>query len=79
MSFPDARMPALTFNVLLQAAGLDPAAVRLVRHRDPRHEREVYDAALAEDPSFERYQETQGNPKVIQQFRATWPHSWPIQ
>lgn len=59
-----------TFNHLLSAVGLDPAEVRLVRHRDPRHEREVYDAALGGDPSFEHYQETQGNPKVIQQFRT---------
>lgn len=60
----------LTFNHLLVAAGLAAADVRLVRHRDRHHQREVCDAALRGDLRFERYQETQGNPKVIQLFRA---------
>lgn len=57
----------LTFNLLLAAARFDPAETRLLRHKDRNHHREVYDAALAGDLTFERYQETQGNPKVIQQ------------
>lgn len=60
----------LTFNHFLGIAKLDPSETRLVRHRDSRFQRQVYDAAPKGDQSFERYQETQGNPKVIQQFRT---------
>lgn len=62
--------PALTLNVLLRAAGLDPANVRLVRHRDKHHHREVFDAARRNDPRFVCYQETQDNPRVLSQFRS---------
>src|SRR5690349_17959209 len=62
----------LTFNQLLRAAGLDPATVRLVRHRDtkPKVHAALYRAALSLDPRFEQYQERQGTPQVIDQFRA---------
>ena len=49
----------LTFNQLLNAAGLDLAAVRLVRHRDPRVQRAVFEAAMNADPRFDEYHENQ--------------------
>ncbi|HVV81876.1 MAG TPA: GIY-YIG nuclease family protein [Kofleriaceae bacterium] len=62
----------LTFNQLLRVADLDPGTVRLLRHRDskPQIHRALYEAALALDPRFAQYQERQGTPQVIEQFRA---------
>lgn len=61
----------LTFNQLLQVGGLAPETVRLLRHRDtkPRIHRALYDAAMKFDPRFAQYQERQGAPQVIEQFR----------
>lgn len=60
----------LTFNDLLRAANLDPATVRLVRHRDPDVQRAVFEAAIQGDSAFDEYQEHQGADQVIAQFRA---------
>jgi hypothetical protein len=61
----------LTFNQLLQRGGLDPANVRLVRHKPGHdHHRAVFDAAMKRDPRFREYQERQGTEQVITQFRA---------
>lgn len=60
----------LRFNALLLAAGFDPANVRLVRHRDPTHNRIIYDDALGRHPRFEQYQSGQGNPRVIALLRS---------
>lgn len=62
----------LTFNQLLQVGDLDPRMVRLVRHRDakPKIQRALYDAAVTLDRRFAQYQERQGTPQVIEQFRA---------
>ena len=70
-SAPDLGGGMLTFNQLLNAAGLDPADVRLVRHRDPRAQRAVFEAAMNADQRFDEYQESQGAELVITQFRAT--------
>src|SRR3954470_13010378 len=61
----------LTFNQLLRAGGLEPETVRLLRHRDstPRVHRALYAAAMALGPRFAQYQERQGTPQVIEQFR----------
>jgi hypothetical protein len=61
----------LTFNQLLLTGGLDPANVRLVRHK-PKHDhhRTLFDAAMKNDPLFREYQEIQGKAPVIAQFRA---------
>jgi hypothetical protein len=55
----------LKFNALLAAADIDPARVRLVRHRDPRYNRAIYDDAIRRHPRFEQYQSGQGNPRVV--------------
>lgn len=54
----------LTFNALLNAVGLDPADVRLVRHKHSKHQAAVYKAAVELDERFETYQRGQSNPKV---------------
>ena len=59
----------LGFNSLLTAAGLDPAKVRLVRHRHGReYQRLVYQDAIRQNPRFEQYQSGQQNPTVIDQM-----------
>lgn len=62
----------LTFNQLLRTGGLDPATVRLLRHRDakPKNHGALFAAGMNLDPRFAQYQERQGNPRVIAQFRA---------
>lgn len=61
----------LTFNQFLRVAGLDPAHVRLVRHKPAReHHRAIFDAAMKSDPRFRAYQEMQGKAQIIAQFRA---------
>lgn len=61
----------LTFNQLLHRGGLDPSNVRLVRHKPGRHHRrELYDAAMKNDPRFREYQEVQDAEQVVAQFRA---------
>lgn len=60
----------LTFNHLLHAVDLNPTVVRLVRHRDPKVQWAVFDAAMQGDPAFDEYQEHQGTDQVIVQFRA---------
>lgn len=61
----------LTFNQLLHRGGLDPANVRLVRHKPAHHHRrELYDAAMRNEPRFREYQEVQDAEQVITQFRA---------
>jgi len=54
----------VTFNTLLRAAGLDPAAVRLARHQDHRHAGRPSPFALwlAADGRFELYQRLQSRP-----------------
>jgi hypothetical protein len=47
-----ATPPALTFNILLKAAGLDPMRVKLVRHQDRRFTRTPYELST---PEFELY------------------------
>ncbi|MEQ1652188.1 MAG: GIY-YIG nuclease family protein [Hyphomicrobium sp.] len=51
----------LRFNSLLAQAGIAPAAVRLLRHKDHRSEkgRTPYDLWRDDRPSFELYQESQ--------------------
>jgi hypothetical protein len=53
----------LTFNLLLSAVGIDPAEVRLVRHRDPNHQREVFDVALAGGPELRALPGNPGQPE----------------
>lgn len=61
----------LTFNQLLHRGGLDPANVRLVRHKPAHHHRrELYDAAMKNEPRFREYQEVQDAEQVVAQFRA---------
>jgi hypothetical protein len=61
----------LGFNSLLTTAGLDPAKVRLVRHRHGReYQRLVYQDAIRQDPRFEQYQSGQCNPTVIDQMSS---------
>lgn len=60
----------LTFNQLLQTGSLDPANVRLVRHKPKHHHRAIFDAAMRSDQAFREYQETQGSAQVVSQFRA---------
>jgi hypothetical protein len=62
----------LSFNQLLQAGGLDPRDVRLVRHTHPvaHIHRALFDAAMQADENFKQYQETQLAAQVIAQFRA---------
>jgi hypothetical protein len=59
----------LTFNALLRAADIDPTGVLLLRHRDPRVQRQVYEAALGCDPAFDVYQAAQRDPRVIASFK----------
>ncbi len=56
-----ALSPALTLDMLLKAAGLDPADVRLLRHQDSRFPGYPSPYALWRDnrPAFEAYQSTQ--------------------
>ena len=59
----------LGFNGLLTAAGLDPARVRLLRHRHGReHQRLLYQDAIHRASRFEQYQSGQCNPTVINQI-----------
>lgn len=62
----------LTFNQLLESAGLVPTEVRLLRHRAqrPAQQRRMRDAAVARSLDFQRYQERQVALNVIEQFRA---------
>jgi hypothetical protein len=62
----------LRFNQLLGAGDIDPKGVRLLRHRDSNAtvQRALYDAAVNLDQRFAQYQERQGTPQVIEQFRA---------
>lgn len=58
-----------TFNGFLAAAGVDPAKVRLVRHRHkPEYQRLVYQDAIHQRSRFEQFQASQGNPTVIKQM-----------
>ncbi len=51
----------ITFNNLLQAEGIDPARVKLVRHQDHRYgQRTPYQLWRAADGRFELYQRVQG-------------------
>lgn len=50
-------MSTLTFNLLLNTAGISPASTRLVRHQDRRGS--AYDLWRANNGSFERYQSIQ--------------------
>jgi hypothetical protein len=63
----------LTFNQLLERAGLNPAEVRLLRHKDPESatHRLIFDAAMKGDPRFVEYQEVQGASQVVDAFRST--------
>lgn len=61
----------LRFNTILESEGVDPAGVRLVRHRHgPVYQRAVYLDAIRGEPRFEIYQASQANPRVIAQMRA---------
>lgn len=56
----------LTFEVLLEAAGLQPSVVRLVRHRHAaKYQRTMYFDAIHRHPRFDQYQSGQGNPRVV--------------
>lgn len=68
MSVADGTGVVLTFNTLLRAAGIDPARVLLIRHRDPKVQRHVYEAAIHGDPAFDDYQRRQGSPRVVASF-----------
>lgn len=59
----------LTFNALLRAANIDPTGVLLLRHRDPRVQRLVCEAALRRDPAFDAYQSAQSEPRIVASFR----------
>ncbi|MBZ0150814.1 MAG: GIY-YIG nuclease family protein [Planctomycetes bacterium] len=58
----------MTFNALLRGAGIDPAGVLLLRHRDPRVQRQVYETAIHADARFDDYQRHQIAPRVIASF-----------
>ena len=61
----------LRFNALLTAAGLDPAAVRLIRHRHERkYQRSVFQDAISRNPRFGEYQAGQDNLTVIEQMSS---------
>lgn len=52
---------ALTFNLLLKDAGVDPADVRLLRHETRRHRGQTPFSVWRSDvAAFDRYQSTQG-------------------
>jgi len=56
------RLPTvapLALSLILKDAGLDPAVVRLVRHRDPEFNDELCAAAIARSPAFDQYQSGQ--------------------
>lgn len=56
----------LTFNALLRVAGLEPDAVRLVRHRhSPPHHRVMVQDAIRQHPRFDSYQRGQAEPGAI--------------
>jgi hypothetical protein len=61
----------LRLNSLLEAVGLAPAHIRLVRHKhDHRYQRQLHQDAIALHARFEQYQCGQINPKVIEQIRS---------
>lgn len=62
----------LTFNMLLQRKELEPSHVRLLRHcgATALQERQIRDGAFRLEEGFQRYQERQANPEVIDQLRA---------
>ncbi|MBI1381728.1 MAG: GIY-YIG nuclease family protein [Planctomycetaceae bacterium] len=60
----------LTFNALLAAVNIEPEVVRLVRHRDPKYNRAIYDDAVRRHARFEQYQSVQGSPRVISMLRT---------
>jgi len=62
----------LTFNQLLRTAQIEPATVRIARHvgSTPAQQRQMRDAAFGLDVAFQRYQERQGKPQIINQFRS---------
>lgn len=60
---------SLRFNSLLRDVGIDPSRVRLVRHRDPECQRDVYKAAVDRDQRFEQYQNAQGSERVVATIR----------
>lgn len=63
----------LRFNSLLTAAGLEPAKIRLVRHKHkPFALRRVYQDAIQQHPRFEQFQAAQCNPTVIDQIRTAY-------
>ena len=57
----------ISFNALLHAENIDPAAVKLVRHQDKRISGRPtpYQLWKMRDGSFERYQEIQSRPKIF--------------
>jgi hypothetical protein len=59
---------SLRFNMLLRDVGIDPERVLVLRHRDPRVQRQVYAAALARDPRFDDYQRSQSSAGVVRRF-----------
>lgn len=54
-------MPVVSFNTLLQQAGLDPSRVKLVRHQDTRtrYRRSIWDAWRTDRELFDSYQSFQ--------------------
>lgn len=59
----------LTFNLLLEAAGVDLKTTRLVRHRhDRRFQRLVYQDAVEGNDRFQTYQAGQGSLRVAKQM-----------
>jgi len=59
------------FNSLLAGVGLEPEAVRLLRHRHKQqYQMAVYLDAIRREPRFEHYQSGQSNPNVISQISS---------
>jgi hypothetical protein len=61
----------LTFNALLESEGLDPARVRLIRHKHERdYQEQVFTDALNKREKFDNYQSSQGDTRVISSIKS---------
>ena len=60
----------LSFNMLLETAGIDVARTRLIRHRHRLHQRVLYHDAIYGRPRFDDYQSLQTNARVIEQIHT---------
>ena len=59
----------LKFNSLLQAEGIDPSEVRLIRHTEQRHNVNLYDVWQSDRAKFEEYQTYQSSVKTDKRFQ----------